>query len=537
MTPKPVDYGVPQHDEWRPHQLQAVEHALQTRSGISIYEQPTGSGKTAFGSAIASRFDKSLSLCTTRALQGQYAGYGWYVMSGKRNYPCCHSDVEYGTMADECLSPENAHHCPFAYACEYLRAKAEAEASPMVNLNYSLWLSSQWARRLGFDYMLCDEIHTLSDLVLDWVGCTIAQKDILSYDLPAIPKIENMTNSIMISEVNPISEALKWLGRAMEKLKCDLAALSDEGFVNPDKRKVYNRISGMHTKLETVADALVENGQDWYIRSGLENGIPKLIFRPLTARFHAPKMFSVPKIVMMSATIGVPDIMAKELGIPAFRFMSVPSVWPPETRPIYVLDCPSMGATATKKDPSSFDKQAEVIAEFINRYPKTWGGFILVTRKPEAQLLAGRLAKLGLHDRVWVTPESDTGTQMRQWQERKKRRPNTLTIAWSFWEGIDGVDEKILVCAKVPYPPRGEPGSYEHTRMEYDIKYYNQQTALKLEQGCGRIRRGDPSHYDLNGVAAKAVAICDGSINRVRKYFSQSFREALVYERDGGDAG
>jgi Rad3-related DNA helicase len=532
MTSRPIDYGLPQHDKWRIGQLEAVEHALETRTGISIYEQPTGSGKTAFCRAIASKFNKSASVCSTRVLQTQYINYGYYMMQGKANFPCVHPDVEWGTKANECISPSNMYDCISSSRCEYLRAKSIVMASKLVNVNYHLWMSSAWIRSLPFDYVCFDEAQLTSDLVLDWVGATISQRDVIQFELPAIPKIENMSNSIMVSKINPVWESLKWLNLCMEHLNGILITLIHDDMVIPSQRKYYVKLQAMRQKCETVADALVDNGEDWYIRSGLDNGVPKFIARPLTARYHAPKLFCVPKIVMMSATIGLPEIMAKELGIKNFRFLSVPSVWPSETRPIYVLDCPSMGHASTQKNPGIFDKQAEVIAEFIGRYPKDWPGLILVTRRSEAKLLADRLAKLGLQDRIFPFPETNTAEQVRQWEIRKQRKPNSIGISFSFWEGFDGVTEKLLCIAKIPFGSRGEPGSYEHSRMEYDYQYYNQQTALKLEQGCGRIRRGEPEHYDLNGVAAKAVAIADGSIGRVRKYFSQSFLDCLVYEKE-----
>jgi len=156
----------------------------------------------------------------------------------------------------------------------------------------------------------------------------------------------------------------------------------------------------------------------------------------------------------MSATIGNEAVFARELGVEEFDFYRTPAVWPAETRPVHVLDVPSMGKGAADKDPGIWNKQADAISKAILNLPRHWSGIILVSRKSEANLLAKRLADRGLQERIWVPPGADaqdykpTNEQLAAWQERLEEVPNSIAVAWSFWEGVDAKESQILIAAK-----------------------------------------------------------------------------------------
>ena len=207
-------------------------------------------------------------------------------------------------------------------------------------------------------------------------------------------------------------------------------------------------------------------------------------------------------------------------------------MWPVDTRPVYVLPVGSMGKSATEKDPKAFDKQADEIAKAILDQPKEWCGLVLVTRKSEATLLALRLADRGLENRVWVTPGADgeyspTNEQVAAWERRKLEVPNSICITWAFFEGFDGVQEKICIVAKAPYIMETE---YEVARREYDHKYYLQRAAYLLEQGLGRTRRGNEEDYDDpdKEIQRGLVCIADGSWKKLQGYLSQALRGAII---------
>ena len=232
----------------------------------------------------------------------------------------------------------------------------------------------------------------------------------------------------------------------------------------------------------------------------------------------------------MSATIGKFEIFAQELGIEHWEGRMVANQWPVKSRPVYVLDAPGMGRRNTMKDELAFDKQADVIAKAILEQPHDWCGFILVSRKSETLELAKRLAKRGLAERVFpIVGENlsymPTDQQLQMWEKRKQVVPNAIGISASFWEGIDGKREKILIAAKVPYGFLGDP--YERARMHYDMATFHWRAASTMEQGLGRTRRGNPEDYDTAEQQHGFVAIADGDFARIKSYLSKNILEAI----------
>jgi len=233
-------------------------------------------------------------------------------------------------------------------------------------------------------------------------------------------------------------------------------------------------------------------------------------------------------MLLMSATIGDTRAYTDELGIRDYEYRQVPNQFSSESRPIHILDAPRMGRKATTAD---FEKQADVIASAIKSCPPDWSGIIHVTRKTEARLLADRLARRGLQDRVWPMTGHDgsmapTNQQVEDWKLIKQKTPGAICVSWSLWEGYDGLDEKICIVAKTPFPFLGD--EYERARMSYSHGFYNWRTGCKLSQGLGRTRRGRKQDYDLNGARQGFVAIADGNWTRVKKYLSADVREVIV---------
>ncbi|GIW60769.1 MAG: hypothetical protein KatS3mg087_1835 [Patescibacteria group bacterium] len=264
----------------------------------------------------------------------------------------------------------------------------------------------------------------------------------------------------------------------------------------------------------------------WFIRSGPKalDGKPGIVVRPLTARYHAPYFFNFQRSLIMSATIGDFNTFAGELGISDFVSRRNKNPWPPEHRPIYDLGAPRIGRKST---PADYEEQAKLIANAIAQCDESWPGLIHVTSIEEAERLYYRLktsGKAGLNYRVFLCPRASTNEAVEAWKERKKVVPNSIMVSWMLWEGYDGVDEKINIVAKVPYPNIGD--LYERERMRFDGKFFLQRTAWQFIQGLGRTRRS-AEDYDVSGQNG-FVAIADGNWTRIRKYIPESILESIV---------
>jgi hypothetical protein len=340
-------------------------------------------------------------------------------------------------------------------------------------------------------------------------------------------------------------EVQDWLEASMNILRAQWKVLQFQAENGDDEAKRKARqCERLGYKLKATSEAIDSSPDGWYVKSGPGVGyyqnrpVPGIVCKPVTARYHTRKYFGYCadeddyNMLLMSATIGDFDTFTQELGVRKYTGRVVPSRYPPDTRPIYVLPAPKMRYKTTKLE---YEKQADLIAASIKSCPPEWSGIVHVTRKTEGKLLAERLAKRGLQDRVWSPPLKDrlgrdlgTTEQALAWEERKKRYPGSILCAWQFATGFDGLDEKICIVAKTQFPRLGKPGSYERTRMEFSHKMYNLRTALTLVQSCGRTRRGRDEDYDLNGERRGFVAIADSNYHRVEKYMPQDFRDSLV---------
>jgi Rad3-related DNA helicase len=121
-------------------------------------------------------------------------------------------------------------------------------------------------------------------------------------------------------------------------------------------------------------------------------------------------------------------------------------------------------------------------------------------------------------------PSQNKGTddQLQEWYDH--RQPGTYCIAWAFHEGVDLGGDDIGIMAKAPYPSIGS--NYEKARLEFDRSWYLEKTAYRIEQICGRLRRGRKDHY-LPG--AKQVYIADSAwqSRRLKSLLSDDFRRSI----------
>lgn len=519
----PSSYGLP-HDSFRPHQLETIQW-LNSQRGVIFLEAPTGSGKTSYASALANSRTVD-AIVKTKNLQAENYEqmYAWDVLYGKSNYPCVHPQGN-GRMADECLMTAKRKKMSSCWRfddCPYIKAVRLAEQSPKLALNYALWMTNESVRENPPQVLVLDEGDELPDIVTGHSGVEVGPKQQREWGLPSFPKISGGQSLLGQS---PVGLALGWLHDSLEIMRLHYRQLQTRtDSIGIMRFKQCERI-GM--ELQKTYKALQISGQDWYIRSNPG----KFFCKPLTAKYHWQHFFNISEtVIIMSATIGNPDPLAAELGIEDFTFRNVPSAWSVEDRPIYIPeDCPRLGRKAKS---SAYDKQADLAAEAILERPGDWYGIILTTSKAEARNVMQRLARRGLEDRLWLIPEKHNGrwagteTQTALWQEEKQRRPGAIMVSWNHWRGFDGLDEKICLVFKAPFPRRGEPGSYEYEHMRYGGSLYQWRTANLLAQGVGRTRRGRPQDYGPdNGL----VGVFDGNWRMVKKHLPEDFREAIVH--------
>lgn len=554
---KPSDYGL-NHSEWRPGQQELIDWGYsQMEAGsqtVGVAEAPTGTGKTTLPKALSAKF-KTIALVRTKSLQSDNyeQGYGFQPLYGRSNYDCIHGDAADYAKSDDCVYAEQGMiNCPHGKSamqkvwpareydnlpvgyfsekfdgCPYVLAREKAKTAQRSVLNYAYWFHTyeKWPSPQA---IVCDEGHQLSDLTLEWAGCTISEDVRLKWELKPFPMIRGGADG-MLTKLAPATErAISWLEQSLLKLREIHVTLSIKAKDDEKARKQSRQVELLGKKCKATLDALQSIPEDWYIKSGpgVHNNRPAFVARPLTAKHHFKRYFMAQpwKLFIMSATIGDPAVFAEELGLGEYNHYEVPSLYAATQRPVVALDVPSMGQKCGDKERN---KQADEIATAIKGCPSDWSGIVHVTAMNDAPQLAERLARRGLGDRVWVCPKGlGTDGMVNAWQERMRRVPGSLNISWAFWEGYDGKQEKISIVAKIPFPYLGD--EYEVARRNYAAKLYLQRAAWQAEQGLGRSRRGRIEDYDTDTEKHGLVAIADGSYRMIKSYFSESLRQSIV---------
>lgn len=523
----PQEMGLPDdHDEWREHQRETLDWLMDFGEAKSV-----------------------ISLCETKFLQesNYSATYGFDIVQGRSNYSCAHPKGRGLTCAECLFADEGMHKCP--YACPYLIAKAWAIASPKASLNYPYWLTSKdWRTNHAPQLLVLDEAHRVPDVITGWTGATITDKHRTDWHLLDFPRITAAGKGMFVNTDNdPVADAIGWLEVARTKLGEHYTRLKREAKGDTDAaRKAHKwltRCERLGHKLRTTLDALKSSPNDWFIRSGRgalrfgKDKQPGFVAKPLTARHHFKDYFlDGYTTLMMSATIGDAQTFAAECGVKKYDSRIVPHRFAPERHPVYILDAPKMGfkkKESSRERVARFDKQADVIANFINQWPTDWPGLIHVSRITEERFLAQRLWQRGLEGRVWyITGHQEgympTNAQLNAWQAYKRRVPNAILVISTFSLGYDGLDEKINITAKIPFRRWGSEGSYDRAWARYDRKRYDLTAALHLAQQQGRNRRGRECDYDTATETRGANAIADGSFSRVRSKLPLSVQESLM---------
>ena len=530
ILPHPSEYGLP-HESWRKHGYETVEKLLAKHNGsVTFLSAPTGSGKTSYARALAEKMGAT-AFVKTKLLQLQYENiYNFDLMFGRANYPCVHPDrLDSEASAAECLYELKMDQCEYSEECPYLLQKNIVQESSVRVLNYAYLLSAKWPRdkKYATTYAVYDEAHILPDETLEFVGCTIRESDRVRWRLDGFP-------SCYDSSHDSLMWCLDWLERSIGVIETEIATLKSDDISDKAKKSRGERFAG---KLKATAAAVHRSADDWFVRSGLRaldvqgGKAAGLFLKPLTARYHFPRLFLgvYPRVVMMSATLGNVSDLAEELGVAGYEYDSVPNQWPADSRPVHVLDVPSMGMKATE---SARVEHAEQIAKALKGLPGDWSGVIHTTSWQSAFDLTKRLVKAGIpNKRLFIPSRGNTKTQLEEWEQAKKKQAGALVVTPTFNQGVDLLEERICIIAKTPFPYCA-PGTYEYEKMMYSNKFYRWTTASDLEQRCGRTRRGRDEDYDDSFHVRGYVAIADGSFKRMGlgKSCSRDFNDSLVFD-------
>ena len=508
----PLAYGIP-HGKFREGQREAIDWLNGTEKPFLLLQAPVGSGKSAIGAGL-SKFGSVRVTTASINLQDQYKdGYRFHALYGMRNYPCALLPL---WQADGCSYPHNMTKCPVVEDCEYFNEREKAKKARKVALSYAYYLSAPWTRENPSDFLYMDEAHLLLLSILR-EHCSV------EYDVNILRREGLDLWQFTGREGLDLALALLWLKKLLVKLTIKLRTLKSKKHLTARMGQMVAATIREIENNERMIRLLNEKPEDFWVKLTDD----RLLIRPLTvSAFARDFLVGADKIVFTSATIGHPKSFADELGIgmDEWAFHDMPSQWMPYEMPIFTYkDAPRLAhdmSEAAKK------QWADIIASIITENNPDWSALIHVASLAQERELAERLARRIDPNRIYITGGDNTGDKITKWQEQLKRVSNTVAISSSFRQGLDAPEVNINVIAKVPFMTLDE---YGVSFLRRNKPMYRWMAATGVMQAAGRIRRGEPEHYEVPGESTrKVVAIVDNAWTQVQEDFSAHFMNCLT---------
>jgi len=514
LSDNPRDYGLPpKFEEWYPNQRDCAERCINFPEGkIFLLESPTGAGKSALVMTTSYFRKSTVVMMSTRDLQQQYEDSfpNAAVIWGQANYPCI-DDINVQACTKMYGEPPNRTDCPFDsyseakegcelfFQCPYEIAKFKAAKAQARVLNYhygyfSTWWKEEDKPHLDWD-LFCDEVHRLPDVLSSLVSINIAPSTAKFFGLPHMPPIAGGLRRDMESAVD-------WLHSAQRDMSWMLR--------DKDVRR-RRRASQMSMKLVELQEAIhTADRESWYVKSSRDG----FSARPVIPGDYAQKVIppNVRSVILMSATIGHPEIMLNDLGLQdrEYEFVSMPHGFPAENRPVFwVTNAPKIRYKTTEKE---YTYQSEIISKIISMH-KGEKGLIHTASWKHTHALAEKLAQNGNSDRIMIAD----GARLETVEAFKQSAEGTVAISPSWQEGLNFPDDELrfAITGKIPWASQADPVVKMRMNRRGGGEWYKSKAALRVVQAAGRGVR----HIDDWCV----TYIVDGCWGQVEPYVPQWF--------------
>lgn len=498
LTPKQLGFPYP---SWHPGQEQALDWLLEhyKDAPVLFLDAPTASGKSAIAKSLEQLSEEWAYLATwSRKLQKQYeTEFGVPSIMGRGNFEC-EPGAEHGMefcnmrLCDD-DNPRKGDVGTLAPLCPFVQQFTAGQEQPFTVLNYSVlfnYLDHAKRPLQEREWLICDEAHMLEDSIGMFIDVYLDRVWIEKIDfpvelpLPTCSKAEVIDWIHKVKGVVVVGESTKtqaqW-NEAKQRARQAQVAI-DKGFILDD--------NGLVISIRCL----------WPLEQARELFVDRF-----------------PHVLLMSATLGDMDALAKALLLPKenYRALSVPSCIPATSRPIYIEPIASLVHESKELD---YTTMADAIIRWASEQFPNEKGIIHVSSYAMAKRLGRLLYNRGLGNRIVIQDRRDTKIQ-----DYWERTPSTILC--SPVAGL-GLDLPYLfgwqVIAKLSYPSLGD--KIIQMRKNADINWYLRQTASKCVQTAGRVCR-TPTDEGITIIADSSFT--PNLWKRTRNSFPQWFVDAM----------
>lgn len=539
VTPKGRAIGFP-FPTTRPGQLEGIDAVIdQFELGNHVlFEAGTGYGKSPMEIGVASYFESSYLLIGRNDLVDQwendfqhFADIGFY--KARHRFDCklikgddCSKAKSSCSITREHWNPKRDGECP---ACPYVVNRDMALSKPQSVMTLSLGMTifkylktSQFVghRRL----LVVDECSELESEIMRFFEFSLSTKTV-KRQVPASTRMDRFFKPLdpfyqRWSRVDPkmnFGDAIKEMRPDMGDnllANCltwalDLAFIIKEsgGFtksndedVEKEKKEIREKVIRQTKNMASAIDgglpyfASVEDAEH------NEDFLPDytVTVSPLEARTLLEQMFSdfADHMLFVSATTGTAKMFKATHGMnhPLVK-VEMPSGFPIENRPIYVVPAGNMSKRTQEQDaPAVMEKMAMIAKGDVPQHPRLCHGkqkgVVHTYNNKITGMVEKAFRKAGMQNRVILLQGGGRTRAMNLDLFFKTDRPMIL-VSPSAMLGLDLKEDKgrWQIIIKVPYANLGDP-SVDH-RKNAIFGWYEWQTAKDLIQTFGRIVRSE----------------------------------------------
>lgn len=522
--------------------LHDLEDAIKSGFKHIIICAPTGIGKSAIATALASYFGSSFIVTSTKKLQDQYTeDFGFFPVKGKSNFACfklmknAHIDLteqsfamkngltcNFGKCTEKIIrnGKEIDEVCEFKPSlesfdfsnssglCPYYIQKYQGLKTPHSVWNYAAYFQLiRFTKKIYENYInrniaIFDEAHKIEDEIINFVGLDIYRSYLEEANLnPA--QYDLSERKIIVLLLEQLEED------CLRKIK-KLANNNDVPY--REIQRLENRADRIHNLLEEYLD----EPENFVIDKPTESGSVFFSIKPLKISKYTKLFFSSQFQIFMSATINKASF-CQNMGLDTSQvaFLEVEkSPFNLENRKVIFENIAALGTS------SSFDDEKNVwkrIDEILFEYDEK-RGLILTSSKKKCQQIFDSLSPSN-QKRIIIAHSDNIDESLKN---HKKTR-NSVLLSSSLWEGVDlkGDLSEFQIIAKTPYPNLGEKRVQQ--KKENNSLWFSTVTIMKLLQGFGRSVRD----YDDKAITYVLDSRAKTLLHENQHLVPKSFRDLL----------
>lgn len=530
------------YQDVREQQTQAINFALdaflEQGKAFCVIEAGTGVGKSAIGLTIAKYLaandaplvdlwdNGAFFLTTQKILQDQYvedfsSSDGMCSIKSSTNYQCKHYKKQSCSESMQMLKAADKSSRFFKTCttnCHYKHDKKKYMESQLGITNFSYFMTdnSYNGKCKPRNLLVIDEAHNIETEISKFVEVAVSERfatHVLGLLWPNLTTHHQVVTWLKETYYPKCATKIDHIEKTLEKFKGLEAKLKEIS----NLAKEFDLLKSHTQKIQKFLE--IQDPDNWVFEEVAAFGqkMRSFSFKPIDiSQYARENLFRMGRrVLMLSATILNKEAFCGSLGLNEddVAFISIPTPFPVENRPILCFPVGNMGADHIDQ---TLPKMLKMVKKILDEHPKEKGIIHCHTYK-----IANYLKSNLRSDRILIHDSTDRDKVLQDHMTSKKP---TVLLSPSMTEGVDlkGDASRFQVLCKIPYPSLGD--KIVRKRMNKWKWWYPLQTSKTIIQSIGRSVRSSDDY----AVTYILDADWERFFSRNQDMFPESFKESIA---------